>query len=502
MKAKKILTALTALLIIMNLNACQDKPSVSDMPSESDTVSEEVSPVKLKNFMTEKERNSVKTGVLTLLDDKKEETSGEHTVEIVWWTTDDYRKWFKEEKERLFSSEEEYEKVMKDLDEMDKQGYKTETIYKVLIDGREYTGWRPPKDYDGGKLEFYLSDTSVQPDIKANSFEEFKPLYRDMCNQWVEEGMFSQAEADQNYEDMLIIFQSVIDGTYNSVTKEYVENRLTEIQNENEIEWEFNRDEITAIKDSVRQISMYDEEMERYFTVHVTLPPDFDEEKTYPMFVMTDGIWRFGNCPSMRKLMENGEAQDVILVTINYNLYMYESFDSARGYVLVDQKELMTEFVTNNLMPYLNELYNIDFEHTGLYGHSDGGVFTHYAAFNSDLFENQPFKYYIIGSPAFWGMYLGDRIENPDAYKNEYGYFDRNNKLDKILYVCGGENEDPVYEERYGENESTLEGIESFMNRMESHGVTTAECKIYENSGHYEFIPDMFIEFFHKFYGK
>lgn len=29
-----------------------------------------------------------------------------------------------------------------------------------------------------------------------------------------------------------------------------------------------------------------------------------------------------------------------------------------------------------------------------------------------------------------------------------------------------------------------------------------SKCKIYENSGHWQFIPDMFVEFFRKYYGK
>lgn len=142
------------------------------------------------------------------------------------------------------------------------------------------------------------------------------------------------------------------------------------------------------------------------------------------------------------------------------------------------------------------------FSQSGLYGHSLGGVFTHYAVCNSDLFENQPFQYYIIGSPAFWSPYFLPNEDNPPAYQSEYGYFDRNDTLNKTLYVCGGEQEDADYEEYYGENDSTLEGISHFMQRLEEHSVTTAECKIYDGSNHYEYIPDMFREFFLKFYGK
>ena len=151
-------------------------------------------------------------------------------------------------------------------------------------------------------------------------------------------------------------------------------------------------------------------------------------------------------------------------------------------------------------MPYLNASYSIDFSQSALYGHSLGGTFTHYAAFQSDLFENQPFQYYIIGSPAFWSPYFLESESNPPEYQMEYGYFDRNTSFSKTLYVCGGEQEDAYYAPYYGENDSTLEGITHLMGRLKAEGVTTAECKIYADSNHYAYIPEMFQTFFLQFY--
>ncbi len=49
------------------------------------------------------------------------------------------------------------------------------------------------------------------------------------------------------------------------------------------------------------------------------LPTDYDKEKEYPAFFLTDGVWRFGNTPSLRKEMESGKADPTILVTLGYD---------------------------------------------------------------------------------------------------------------------------------------------------------------------------------------
>ena len=95
MKAKRIITGLIAALMLVSVCACQ----------KSDTVGSGGEAVRLKNYMTETEKNSVSIGELTLLDGDVTEESpdGEHTVEIEWWTDKDYRKQFEENKKTHFS---------------------------------------------------------------------------------------------------------------------------------------------------------------------------------------------------------------------------------------------------------------------------------------------------------------------------------------------------------------------------------------------------------------
>ena len=94
-----------------------------------------------------------------------------------------------------------------------------------------------------------------------------------------------------------------------------------------------------------------------------------------------------------------------------------------------------------------------------------GGVFTHYAAFNFDLYENRPFANYIIGSPTFWTPYF-TAVPGYEKYSDEYGYFERNKTYDKNLFITAGDKEDEDYSEYYGDNDSTLEGVGHLKERL------------------------------------
>ncbi len=466
MYAKKIIAVLTLASVILSTTACQNsRKEESFSENSSSSVAEEVTASKLKNFMTETERSRVRVGELTLLDEYVEDVQDNQTestgkVQVYIGNADDLREEIESSKD-YYDNPEEYEEQIKQVDELD-SNYKY--IHIALVDGRWIFNNMPPHDYDGGEIRY----NDGQKELTFN-FDEVKNHIKESTDEMAEfynDDTFFDAE--QVYEDTITLWQSVIDGTYEEITKEEAEKLRTEYElslydyafngNYKDV-WEYDRSEVEEIKDSVREISIYDEELDTEFLVHVTLPPNFDESKTYPMFVFSDGVWRFGNVPSIRKLMENGEIQDVILVTIGYNYKFDGTSIEVRSKYFYEEREKMLDFITDNLAPYLNELYNIDFEHSGFYGHSAGGVMAHYAVFNSDKYENQPFKYYIIGSPALWELHRLDNEKYPDANVTDYNYWDRNDTLDKVIFLCGGENEDPEYEEYYDGYDTTLEGI-------------------------------------------
>lgn len=518
MKKKKILINLL-IMTTLCLTACTVSKGESELENTSSISTNETNPASLKNLMTETERSRIKVGSLTLLDDDPAvRNKNEGKVQIYIGTAEDWR----EKVERLkdyYDSPEEYEEQLKLADSIGDNYIET-----ALVDGRVVDYCMPALNYDGGELSIPFSQTSGDETGRSTTkewteeyknFDEYKTRMEEFIPEnyayEIENGIYDEEQVAQIYRDTVTLWQSVIDGTYEEIPKEEANKAKEKYEKWSGVDpfngsfkrkWEFNRSEVEEIKDSVNEISVYDEELDTEFLVHVTLPPNFDSSKTYPMFMFTDGVWRFGNCPSIRKLMENGEVQDVILVTLGYNYNFDGTSMQIRSKYFYEEREKTLDFITNNLAPYLSETYNIDFAHSGIYGHSAGGVFTHYAVFNSDKYENQPFQYYIIGSPALWQLHRLDNEKYPDANVNDYNYWDRHDTLDKTIFLCGGENEDPDYEEYYDGYDTTLEGIANLMNRLESHGVTTAKSKIYENSGHWQFIPDMFIEFFQEYYAQ
>ncbi len=136
------------------------------------------------------------------------------------------------------------------------------------------------------------------------------------------------------------------------------------------------------IKNYLTEISIYDEEIDDTFIVHVVLPPNFSSEKSYPAVIMTDGIWRLQDFPVLRGMMSNGEIEELILVSIGYpNGYDYERI---RERDFVDDPESFLHFIVDNLIPYLSENNPIDPESLTLTGHSLGGYFAFYTLFHSD----------------------------------------------------------------------------------------------------------------------
>ena len=257
--------------------------------------------------------------------------------------------------------------------------------------------------------------------------------------------------------------------------------------------WEFDEEQVRQIEDHIREFHFFDRELQKNYVIHVITPPSYDPDRSYGALVMTDAVWRFNDVYSLYTEMEQGRAEEKILVTIgqDYRIDPWDNEVRANEFCL-NMREFL-DFITDNMMPYLSEQYNIDTSVSCLFGHSQGGIFTHYAAFNSDLYENQPFSEYIIGSPAFWTPYFTD-TEYFDGYKDEYGYFDRNDTFDKFLYLTGGTLEDADYEEYYGDNDSTLQGLSNLAERLDSHEVTSYVMRLYE-SNHYMYIPQMLIDY-------
>ncbi|MDR0302634.1 MAG: prolyl oligopeptidase family serine peptidase [Treponema sp.] len=246
--------------------------------------------------------------------------------------------------------------------------------------------------------------------------------------------------------------------------------------------------EVAETAEYIQEMSVYDEELDSTYIIHITLPPDYDKNKSYPMYMMTDGIWRLSDHAELRPMMVNGEIEDIIMVSIGYNYGIDAEEIDIRLVEFVEKSDRFLDFITNNLAPYLGELYHIDNKRSALMGHSLGGLFMYYAVFNHDKYKNSPFNYYVMASPSF-------HITNNQWYW-KYGnieekYFKRNKKFEKQVYLTAGDNEAYGY----------VPVINNFVQRTKVYGVTTIDCKIYAGD-HSSFVKQMLRDSLLKFYGK
>lgn len=239
--------------------------------------------------------------------------------------------------------------------------------------------------------------------------------------------------------------------------------------------------------DYINEISIYDKEIDDTFIVHVSLPPNYDENGSYPMVVMTDGVWRLSDHPELRTLMKSGEINDVILVSIGYpDGYEYTSI---RERDLVRDPESFLHFIVDNLIPYLLEIYPASSENMTLTGHSYGGYWALFALLNSDIMGKNIFDNYYIGSPSMQAS-----TDNKTIYFYETQYNLRKDSLDANVYVTVGADE----------NNSFISAIESFNQKLlsrEFNGLKY-DYEVIEGYDHNNVFKPSIKNTLLKFYGK
>ena len=370
-----------------------------------------------------------------------------------------------------------------------------------------------PEDYDGGKGEILFpyfqvsSSETVEHLITFEDYEDLKTKLRAEYDAEIKDG-YPKVPADEDYNTVISLYDAIMEGRTEKVDQKVIEEYCEDYysgntsSDEDSMYWQMDDDKVAAIKDEIREYHFYDEELDMRFVVHVTLPPLYDPSQAYPALVMTDAVWRFNDVTSLRDVMEAGKAKPQYLITLGFE-YDVDGWDNGiRARVLCDRKKEFLDFITDNMMPYLNERYNIDTEDSTLFGHSQGGVFAHYAAFNYDRYENKPFKNYMIGSPTFWTPYFTE-VSDYEEYKTEYGFFDRCDAYDRVILVSAGDKEDEDYREYYDDNgnDSTLEGVEHLKERFDGYGISSYSVKIYE-SHHYQYVPDMLMDYVVGFRGR
>ncbi len=238
--------------------------------------------------------------------------------------------------------------------------------------------------------------------------------------------------------------------------------------------------------DYITEISIYDKEIDDTFVVHVSLPPEYDSSKKYPLILMTDGVWRLSDHPELRTLMKNGEIEQVIIASVGYpNGYDYGTI---REREFLQQPEKYLHFIVDNLVPYLSLQYSIDSENMTLAGHSYGGYWDFYALFNSDTIGKNTFKNYLVGSPAFSGS-TGD--ENIQTF--EEAYYERNKTLNCNVYITVGSDEWPGF----------IDSIDSFVEFFKNRNYENLNMKyeIFDGYDHNHSFKPALKKFMIMYYG-
>ncbi len=502
---KKAILILLSITMLLSAGACSSNTESSE--SMSTDIVQTAEPIQLVNKMTETERSRVNKHELTLLDEPVD-TEHKVSIEFATITPDVMRANLESMRDEI--TDDEYEQEVELINRLEESGENYSYPALALIDGIYYSGnfWGPENDDTGMSItrKKYNDNGEIfeEENVTLYTFEE----YLEWAAEEYKEGGFSDDEIKSKIRQMQTVRDALKSGDYETLPEGSIDPGDPSLYTDPYADpfadyrnvWEYDRTAVEEIKDSIDEISIYDEELNTEFLVHVTLPPNYDKNKTYPVFFLTDGVWRFGNHTELRKVMENGEAADVILVSLGYNYKIDGTNQYYRFTHLIRERNKLLDFITDNLMPYLGENYSIDYTNSSLYGHSNGGVFAHNALFNSDLYENQPFGNYIIGSPSFWGLYDEYFDLDPDGCQSDYGYFNRNDTLNKKVFLCGGSLEDPDYADKYNGHDSTLEGLAKLNERLESHDADVT-YKLYE-SHHYQFIPEMLIEFLKETYPK
>lgn len=210
------------------------------------------------------------------------------------------------------------------------------------------------------------------------------------------------------------------------------------------------------LKRSLRLLRIYDEELGMEFTARIILPPGYDPRKKYPVMLDTDGIWRTGLVPqaplqehaptilrddgsngvyyhmddlwqltsalSLRELMDGTNYEPVILVSLGFSRYPVEwQTERAKMQTILEKREALLHFITDNLMPRLGQEFPLCYERSTLCGYGTGALFSHYALFQADQYENQPFGGYLIADPTFQVYSQLKHDPAPDAWKSDFG---------------------------------------------------------------------------------
>lgn len=157
------------------------------------------------------------------------------------------------------------------------------------------------------------------------------------------------------------------------------------------------------------------------YEIKVLLPKNYGNGINYPTVYLIDGYYHFNDVGNEKiRLVKKNKMQDVILVSIEYlnlslsslaNLSAIERYRTEDLTYPEDSENesaekgggalLFYDFMKHELIPLIDQSYSTNVNNRTLLGHSLGGYFALFQAFNSP--SQQLFDYVVSVSPTlFW----------------------------------------------------------------------------------------------------
>jgi len=234
------------------------------------------------------------------------------------------------------------------------------------------------------------------------------------------------------------------------------------------------------------------------FTIQVSLPKSYDNQKKYPVVYLLDADKSFGMAKEIADwLMFGNEIQDIIIVGISYNKdddtwwinrsrdYIPTSdtvSDFGKSWPQAGGADRFLDFIQNDLKPIIENKYSLNKESSGIIGFSFGGLLVSYSLITRpDLFG----RYIIISPGLIWDNSLVSRLEEK--------YFISNKVLSKKIFISISAK-DP--------KEIVIEPTKKFVDNINSRSYQGLELsyEYHENETHFSGYPRALTEGLIKLY--
>lgn len=211
----------------------------------------------------------------------------------------------------------------------------------------------------------------------------------------------------------------------------------------------------------IENYSITSEYTDKTYKIQVLLPDNFNRKTSYPTAYLIDGYYHFNDLGNEKiRLVESGDMQDIILVSIEYegvdisSISDLKKTEELRTVDLtysknIEQGEetgggalLFYNFLKLELIPLIEENYTTSSDNRTLLGHSLGGYFAIFQSFN---FASEPlFENIVSASPSIWWA-------DYELIKMEQNIYDNHQQIPINLYLSMGDLESVVMNAPYDE---------------------------------------------------